>query len=360
MAFRNTTVSSFSIPHLSEIIMLEPDMEPWCAGYAPSKGRRCHMRTNAHGRASAMRLLNQGTADLRAGRCIDTLLENLAPYVLCTRWHQNQAPDLVRRWKRQVEPYLGSRAPRARSGQSTRQSSMSVPSETTRDNVDAQCAVLYQKLRDIMAELDRLRAVQREATVTSNDSLRHGNRQASEHSNTSSTGSSTIESDTVATPDESIEGERPTESINLSPTTGPSEESPVPASDRRPTATSTESETISIVSDPTVRQDDDETDSQTASPASEASSVRRTIDGECGICLCELQTLRSDSSTTVESESEEDDQEQNREQEEGNVGEELVWCKARCGVNFHKSCIDQWLETAAAPTCPTCRSTWEY
>jgi hypothetical protein len=38
--------------------------------------------------------------------------------------------------------------------------------------------------------------------------------------------------------------------------------------------------------------------------------------------------------------------------------EELVWCKARCGVNFHKKCIDKWLETSHAPTCPTCRSNW--
>jgi hypothetical protein len=38
----------------------------------------------------------------------------------------------------------------------------------------------------------------------------------------------------------------------------------------------------------------------------------------------------------------------------------LVWCKARCGVNFHKRCIDQWLQTAHDPTCPTCRSHWKH
>ncbi|GES62108.1 Zinc finger, RING-type [Aspergillus terreus] len=247
-------MSALSIPPLSEIINLEPDMEPWCAGYAPSKGRRCHMRTNIRGRTSAMRLLDQGTADLRAGRDIDALLEDLAPHVLCTRWHQNQAPNLVRRWKEQVEQYLDSRAPSARSGWSTRQSSMSVPAETTRDDVEAQCAVLYQKLRDIMVELNRLQAVRQEASVASNAPLRRGDRQAREDSNFSSTGSSTIGSDTIENPDGSTEWEQSTVSSDLLATTVPK---------RRPTATSTES----IISDDTVRQDDDETDSQTASQA---------------------------------------------------------------------------------------------
>lgn len=356
-------MSALSIPPLSEIIHLEPDMEPWCAGYAPSKGRRCHMRTNIRGRTSAMRLLDQGTADLRAGRRIDALLEDLAPHVLCTRWHQNQAPNLVRRWKEQVEQYLDSPVPSARSRRSTRQSSMSVPAAATRDDVEAQCAVLYQKLRDIMLELNRLQAVRQEATVASNAPPRRGGRQASEDSNPISTESETLGSDTVANPDESTEGTRSTVSSDSLATNGPSEVqfrasvegSPVPASERRPTAAPTES----IVSDDTVRQDDDETDSQTASPASEASSVRRTVDGDCGICLCDLQTSQSDSDTAGEAEEGEGEEGQNRVLDEGNVGEELVWCKARCGVNFHKACIDQWLETATAPTCPTCRSPWE-
>jgi hypothetical protein len=38
----------------------------------------------------------------------------------------------------------------------------------------------------------------------------------------------------------------------------------------------------------------------------------------------------------------------------------VVWCKARCGVNFHKSCISEWLGSARYPTCPTCRSNWKH
>lgn len=36
----------------------------------------------------------------------------------------------------------------------------------------------------------------------------------------------------------------------------------------------------------------------------------------------------------------------------------LVWCKARCGVNYHKMCVDQWLATDLYAPCPTCRNTW--
>jgi hypothetical protein len=35
-----------------------------------------------------------------------------------------------------------------------------------------------------------------------------------------------------------------------------------------------------------------------------------------------------------------------------------VWCKAQCGVNFHKACMDQWLKRAPSRTCPACRRSW--
>ncbi|KAL4963390.1 uncharacterized protein BDV14DRAFT_201805 [Aspergillus stella-maris] len=92
-------------PHLSEILGLYPDDEPFCAGYAYSQGRRCHCRTNAHGRKTAIALLNEGTTDLYAGRCIDDLLENVSPHVLCTRFHQNQAMDLATKWQRTVDRF---------------------------------------------------------------------------------------------------------------------------------------------------------------------------------------------------------------------------------------------------------------
>jgi hypothetical protein len=118
---------------------------------------------------------------------------------------------------------------------------------------------------------------------------------------------------------------------------------------------------------------------------------RREVEGECGICLCNLQISQQDLDADEEEESEhsdddddddddddeddEDDEDEDDEEEEEDdeddeqteaedkdehQDEELVWCKARCGINFHKQCIDQWLETAPAPTCPACRSHWKH
>ena len=40
---------------------------------------------------------------------------------------------------------------------------------------------------------------------------------------------------------------------------------------------------------------------------------------------------------------------------------ELVWCKAACGQNMHKSCFDQWVAAQQGGTvrCVFCRTPWE-
>ncbi|PWY72289.1 hypothetical protein BO70DRAFT_413949 [Aspergillus heteromorphus CBS 117.55] len=40
--------------------------------------------------------------------------------------------------------------------------------------------------------------------------------------------------------------------------------------------------------------------------------------------------------------------------------ENLTWCRAFCGTNYHRKCMDQWIETfdVMEPTCPTCRKFW--
>ncbi|KAL5003312.1 hypothetical protein BDV10DRAFT_180446 [Aspergillus recurvatus] len=39
---------------------------------------------------------------------------------------------------------------------------------------------------------------------------------------------------------------------------------------------------------------------------------------------------------------------------------DLSWCRAGCGVNYHKRCIDRWVATApsGSATCPSCRRRW--
>ncbi|KAJ5716993.1 hypothetical protein N7488_002639 [Penicillium malachiteum] len=94
------------IPHLSQIIGLEPDNEPFCAGYTYAQRRRCHARTHGYDRIRARYLLDKGTEDLRAGMKIDDILDALAPHVLCTHYHQSQASGLAQRWKEEVQPFI--------------------------------------------------------------------------------------------------------------------------------------------------------------------------------------------------------------------------------------------------------------
>ena len=67
--------------------------------------------------------------------------------------------------------------------------------------------------------------------------------------------------------------------------------------------------------------------------AEEDDGKRKPIEGECPICYFDL-----------------DDKENT-----------LVWCKAACGNNMHKSCFDQWAASQRGQTvkCVYCRTPWE-
>ncbi|KAL4954022.1 hypothetical protein BDW69DRAFT_146452 [Aspergillus filifer] len=47
--------------------------------------------------------------------------------------------------------------------------------------------------------------------------------------------------------------------------------------------------------------------------------------------------------------------------EDDDLGEdEIVWCRAFCGTNYHLDCIEEWLDQFiyGRATCPTCRRPW--
>ncbi|KAJ5958804.1 uncharacterized protein N7479_005954 [Penicillium vulpinum] len=356
---------------LCEIIKLEPENEPWCAGYAPSQGRRCHARTNARGRRSAMILLSDGTKDLCTGRNIDTLLEDLAPHVLCTRFHQNQASDLARRWKRQVRTYLDSQVVSMPYRRPVRTPSrmISAPAEA---NMDDMIVVLRQKLRDAEEELRRFKLAQSGRPVTTM-SPHHEGRAMSAVVNSSSMGRAPSRNPPVNRVNETVRRELTQSSTNQSAITTPPpvqaqaslQTSDVSISIPRPVDTPNMTRPVST---PTVAH----VASSTGTTASrdEISQVnRRKIEGECGICLRNLHCPQDeDREEQEESENsggdDNDDNDQHNDDDDDKDDddeqlEELVWCKTRCGVNFHKQCIDQWLETDHASTCPTCRSDWK-
>lgn len=70
-----------------------------------------------------------------------------------------------------------------------------------------------------------------------------------------------------------------------------------------------------------------------ASSSQDTDGNRKAIEGECPICYFDL------------------DEEHN----------ELVWCRAACGNNVHKSCFDQWAasQRGASVKCVYCRTSWQ-
>ncbi|KAJ5676557.1 uncharacterized protein N7477_002190 [Penicillium maclennaniae] len=365
MPSTHSYVAGPALPPLCEIIDLEPEKEPWCAGYAPSQGRRCHTRTNAHGRRSAMVLLHEGTKDLRAGRCIDELLKDLAPHVLCTRFHQSQASDLVCRWQRKVRTLLDTQAASIITERQTSRSSRDPCPGISQDNVEERTTLLYRRPRDTMEEIRLIQASLDEPTIdTSLMSDPDARRTSGEIGLSSIRISATRDRYPGIISQDSVTSQS-TESVNQSATT-PTRLAQAHV-DRRehlspgPGATPTLVSSMARIADETINHSAPNAARQVPVLVNQSVAViRREVEGECGICLCDLKTpQREEEERQGEVEGDDDDQHDGLIETAGG-SEELVWCRARCGINFHKQCIDQWLETAHAATCPACRSNWRH
>lgn len=62
--------------------------------------------------------------------------------------------------------------------------------------------------------------------------------------------------------------------------------------------------------------------------------TRKPIEGDCPICVCEFEE-----------------------------GDDIVWCKAACGQNFHRLCFEQWKRAKGVQhgnpvKCVFCRQEW--
>ncbi|KXG52191.1 uncharacterized protein PGRI_084750 [Penicillium griseofulvum] len=285
-----------SYPPLSEIIELEPEKEPWCAGYAPSKGRRCHARTNAHGRRSATAILNEGTKELRAGRSVTSLLKELAPHVLCTRFHQNQASDLVSRWKRDVRAYRDSQDAYIPPARSTRRSSRSVYLDSIESDSEETIDFLQQRLRYLQEEVRRLEVARYGSPISAPPRTRRVDR------STSAVSSGNVEpAPRRSTPRESLAEEtvrrRPLQPINESEINVPrpaqaqvsTQTREVPVSSSRPATPPATAPASSSTGNPQIQDEAPQ-------------AIRRQVEGECGICLENLHISQEEVDTNEEQE----------------------------------------------------------
>ncbi|GLB12482.1 hypothetical protein AtubIFM57258_010164 [Aspergillus tubingensis] len=142
--------------HLSDILGIYPESQS-CVGWAPSQGRHCRNPTNARNRRHAVSLLDQGTRLLKAGRSIDHILEELAPLVLCLRYHQNQAAGLTNTWVSRVDEYIAKHRSPPRSSTSRLMPQRS-PSPRMRDEtriIENRLAELERKMQDAIRKAER-------------------------------------------------------------------------------------------------------------------------------------------------------------------------------------------------------------
>ncbi|KAJ9370576.1 hypothetical protein DTO282E5_4744 [Paecilomyces variotii] len=391
MAFYRAS-SSPSPYDLRSIIQLYPEQEPWCVGFAVTRGRRCHNQTSAVSREKACSLLDRGTRDLAQGLNINDLLDQLAPLVLCKRWHQYECHDLVGRWARKVEDFQmrQNRASSIRTTPTTTisRSSSSSPStlgypytpgysETNHyrrhGSPDEICSA--QRINDLLQSMsDRLDRVvesledsgQPAVRPRHNAAGRPAQRQASSlaaGAATSRSASRTVEPD-----DSSV---RNRGSTSTSTRTERIPERTRSSSETRPSSSTTTRETPSTttVSGPQtlrtipptrptrvrvslVRVPEVNISRITSTPTTTRRIVtQKPIEGDCSICTNSL--IHEEDHSTENSSGTENERESSG---------QLSWCRAQCGTNYHKECIDQWLSTCRDmfrnPTCPYCRAQW--
>ncbi|KAL4795051.1 hypothetical protein BDV19DRAFT_363981 [Aspergillus venezuelensis] len=353
-------------PHLSDILSLYPDEEPFCAGYAYSQGRRCHCRTNARGRKTAIALLNEGTTYLYAGWCIDDLLEDVAPHVLCTRFHQNQAMDLATKWQRTVDrfwhayTYVPPTPVRER-----RQIAKAPTPLMSRRDLEEGLDRMSRSLQEVISQLEReRRAKPQEQSHSSSRSSRPEQNVNPTASRPADSGSR--RSEPPATITGTLSSRPPAPPVNIANTaravsipraSPPATTITAPTSSTTPARLATRATEISThAPSPSGPRVNLPTTSISTSPRTKY-VTRRPVDGDCGICLEPLRKVCSDH----DAQHDKMDGEGER-KAEGDDDEKVVlsWCKAQCGVNYHATCIERWLKSCKKYSCPTCRSTWKH
>ncbi|KAL4940875.1 hypothetical protein BDV06DRAFT_195770 [Aspergillus oleicola] len=365
-------------PHLCDILSLYPDQEPFCAGYAPSQGRRCHCRTNARGRKTATALLNEGTRYLYAGWCIDDLLEDVAPHVLCTRFHQNQAMSLAAKWQRQVDRFWNTYTyiPPTPVREQRRTAKAPTPL-MSRHDLEEGSSRMSRSLQGLLSRLER------ERLAVSQEQSHSGSRYIRPEQNVNATGSRPADSESrrsgrPATARSTVPTPPPAPPVNVASTaravsipsprtpattTTSSTSSTTLATSTRPATLATRATAISIrAPSPSVPRVNLPTTGISISPRTKH-VTRRPIKGDCGICLESLRKVCSGQHNKEDGEGEEKaegDDDEDDEDDEGDEEVEISWCKAQCGVNYHTTCIKRWLKSCKHYSCPTCRSRWRH
>ncbi|KAI1502703.1 hypothetical protein F5X99DRAFT_149683 [Biscogniauxia marginata] len=106
-----------------------------CIGYAPSRGRRCQNRIAANSISYALSIVNKLALKNAYKAAASPQLESAVTCLLCTRFHKNQATDVVKGWRSKLE-YLAARNERANSSSHISDETSTESEESDNDSSD--------------------------------------------------------------------------------------------------------------------------------------------------------------------------------------------------------------------------------
>lgn len=94
-----------------------------CAGWARTRGRNCANVIAMHNQQNADDLLEAISYEKPDAVALENDLYDLAGFLLCRRWHQDQADDLVEKWSARIERLASARVRSSRTSSSSSRTS---------------------------------------------------------------------------------------------------------------------------------------------------------------------------------------------------------------------------------------------
>lgn len=316
----------------AEVLQLDPNSSSFtCIGYAPSKGRRCRNPIAYDNRQESTMILHKMSRLDPQSRRVDNKLEELASRLLCRRWHQGQAADMKRQWRRDIEIYEAAEAARR---QERMVDLMERLLTTARVRVE-RSIIVHAPPAPVHSTRARTRPTSRRAdrTVSSVAQLRiegsfsatmtMATREEPRGSEIEELDEEESGQETDPDSDSSSQQEAPSQRTNhrrnnSSRTSSANERTTyIPHSSLRRQIMSTREE-VTVT-------DEGESEGESEEPLPESPTQDhaqqeplhahgpRAIEGDCSICC-----------------------------EEFSSGDDTVWCRAQCMQNFHADCIRSW------------------
>jgi hypothetical protein len=180
-----------------------------CIGYAPSRGRKCRNIIAGHNLFKADTLLKSIAQEDPDADVLRSKLRRLAEYLLCVRWHQPQARDMVDKWGERVKtaypygevvelPRLRTSASSLRniSSNSLASSSPSVSSRRTTSSASSVSLPTHsgrESLEEIIANLQEMLRIQGLAVELNHPSSRSSTRTSHTTSHVSTSDTSSLD-----------------------------------------------------------------------------------------------------------------------------------------------------------------------